>query len=223
MKPRTDKILRSSQSIGLKAAQTLYYAVGEYADTIGYPLTHLVTIDFARTTVLPTDLPAYLSHLFALLRKRLTRPARVIGSKVPATWSWILENSRNGRAIHPLDANTHNLHVHIAIHLPPSRVVEVQDYLSGRLSLVARTSRDRHALQVKSISAPLGLRRYFLKGTTPRWASRFGILKPRSQGLVPGNRSGTSRNLGPAARRASDRERGIRRRRPTMSERLKTP
>lgn len=204
----------TTQAIGLKGAQSIYYAVGEFADTIGLPLTHFVTIDFACTTIQPSAVPGEFQRLLTLMRKRLSRPARGAGDPVPATWAWVMENERNGRPIMTLSPNSHNLHAHIAIHLPANRVAEIRNFLRAHLTVFADPSKRNKVLRFAPVTRALGLRRYFLKGTTQRWARRFGVHSPKAQGLVPGPRSRTSRNLGPSARRATDRKLGIRRRRP---------
>jgi hypothetical protein len=206
-----------STGIGLKGAQSLYYAVGEYADTIGLPLTHLVTIDFACTTVDPHDIPRFLSRLLELLRKRLTRPPAGV-AKVRPTWVWVLENARGKRPIMVLSPEGHHLHAHLAIHLPPSRVAEIRAYIVQQLASVARDQRNDRILDFKPMTSARGLRQYLLKGTTEKWAARFGVPAPKAQGVVPGARSRTSRNLGPAARRATDRLLGIKRRRPRIAQ-----
>ena len=61
--------------------------------------------------------------------------------------------------------------------------------------------------------APL---RYLLKGTKPFIASKYGRgQEAEPQGIIIGRRADTSRNLGPTARRACDRELGIRRKLPS--------
>src|SRR5690606_41187226 len=53
--PRVGQYLvpRRSTFIGAKAAQSVYYAIGEQAERIGLPLTQHVTINFRLTDIYP--------------------------------------------------------------------------------------------------------------------------------------------------------------------------
>jgi hypothetical protein len=66
-------------------------------------------------------------------------------------------------------------------------------------------------IDIRPIDNEKGMRRYVLKGANQQWSRHFGAVSV-DQGLIIGRRSGTSINLGPAARMRLDRQTGIRRR-----------
>jgi hypothetical protein len=77
---------RTSTHIGGKAAQTLYYAVGEQAARIGWPLTILVTINYAATSLGPRLAPAAFQKLRQnYFNKWIKRPRRRCGPAAPPT------------------------------------------------------------------------------------------------------------------------------------------
>ena len=59
------------------------------------------------------------------------------------------------------------------------------------------------AIKHRRIYRVVGAKRYILKGMDPHFA-RIWKIRPSPQGNIVGRRSGFSRSLGPAARRAVD-------------------
>lgn len=206
-------VVHPSNRIGKKAAQTIYYAVGEQAQRIGLPLTHHVTINFSLTDVDPKTAPA----VFAKLRRNhfdkwARRPRQGTGTTFVPAYAYVFENSRNGRSFETLEpGDPHNMHVHWVLHLPPDRAHEFKMKLFEWLDGFCKTPSEARAIQIDDIYEPKGLRRYVLTGTDERWAARYGASH-ESQGLVVGRRTGTTMNLGPSARIALDRKLGVFRR-----------
>lgn len=211
-------MLRTSHALGYKASQTLYYAMHEHAARIGCPLTHWVTINFALTTVDPWEaVPVFQKIRKNHFNKWARRPGKNGGAAFQPTYAYVFENARDDEVFDEIGPGLpHNVHVHFAVHLPPSRVFEFET--RRILEWV-----DRHcdgtsaanAVQVKPIDdergGTMGLRQYVLKGSAEKVAPGFGVdAKP--QGAIIGKRSGVSVNLGPSARVELDRRLGIRRR-----------
>lgn len=202
-----------SMRIGKKAAQTIYYAVGEQAQRIGLPLTHHVTINFSLTDI---D-PATATTAFAKLRRNYfdkwaRRPRRGAGTAFAPAYAYVFENSRDGRPFETVaSGEPHNVHVHWVLHLPADRVYEFKMKMFEWLDGFCKVPSEARAVRIDEVYEPKGLRRYVLTGTDDRWAARYGA-QHESQGLVIGRRTGTTVNLGPSARLALDRKLGVYRR-----------
>ena len=207
-----------SHALGYKAAQTLYYAIGEQAERIGFPFTHSVTLNFSETAVDPWDAIG----VFSKLRLRrfapwLRRPRKFAGPAVPPTYAFVFENSKDKKPFLTMNpGDPHNVHVHWLVHIPTERAHDFGHRLYEWLEELGDgwvSSTAIHVRPVFNIPA-LGLRPYALKGTGEAWAEHFGA-KAEPQGLiVGGRRSGTSENLGNRARVTEDKRRGIFRRLP---------
>lgn len=200
-----------STHIGLKATRKLYYAIGEFAEAIGLPLNQYVTLNFALTDI-PADRAV---DAFRALRnmfiKWARRPRNGAGPAFIPTFAYAFENARDKKPIMSLGPD-HNVHVHWLVHVPPQRQTEFGMMLYEWLDSVCTHPSAKGAIDVApTILQTKSLRGYLLKGADPAWCDHFGAVHSK-QGLVLGRRTGTSRNLGPAARVAHDRKRGIRRR-----------
>lgn len=204
-----------STTIGHKAAQTLYYA-RQQAEHIGRDLNMLITINFAQTSI-PTEMA---TKAFERLRmnhfnKWCRRPKKGQGKPCEPTYRYYFENARDGEVFNEIgDGLPHNVHVHWEANIPANRqhefkllVMEWLDYIAGDLSAA-------NAVNIKSVFDGRFLRAYSLKGAAKKTADHFGAgYRQQDQGLIIGKRTGTSTNIGPSARRATDQARGIRRRR----------
>lgn len=203
---------RRSTFIGQKAAQSVYYAIGEQAERIGHPLTHHVTINFSLTDIDPTEAVAVFT---AIRRDRFDkwarRPRKGAGRAFVPAWAYVFENARDGIAFEEIGPGLeHNVHVHWAVHLPAERVHDFGHLMFQWLDEHCERPCEANAIKITTIGTPKGLRRYVLTGTDQKWAKHFGA-RYEPQGLIVGKRSGVSVNLGPSIRRAMDRARGIRR------------
>jgi hypothetical protein len=205
-------VVRSSTHIGYKAAQTLYYAVGEQAERIGLPLTHLITLNFSMTSIPPEDA----SNAFQRLRrshfnKWATRPRLRAGAAFVPTYAYIFENERDGIPFNVIaPGEPHNVHVHWLAHIPARRLHDLTLRLHGWLDAISEALCPAGTIDIRPIGNSKGLRRYGMKGVQETWAGRFGVTH-EPQGLILGRRSGTSTNLGRKARIDLDRQLGIRR------------
>jgi len=206
---------KGSMQLGLKAAQTLYYAE-EQARRIGFPLTLSVTINFSLLDVSPTDAVP----LFGRLRNQRYAPwarrppARHSTWSFDPTYSYGFENSRDAVPFNEPDGD-HNVHVHWAVHVPAPRQHHFEDELHRWIdSLIGFTDWPQSALKVKLIDKPGEVSRYLIKGAKKVVANRYGVKPDRvkPQGFIIGRRTGTTINIGPSARRALDKELGVSRR-----------
>lgn len=206
-------VARRSTHIGQKAAQTLYYAVGEQAGRIGLPLTHHVTINFSLTDIDPAQATA----VFTKMRRNhfdkwARRPRKNAGRAFVPAFAYVFENARDGIAFEEIGAGLpHNVHVHWAIHLPAERVHDFRMMMFQWLDRFCQNPCEANAIKITDIWTPKGLRRYVLTGTDKKWAAHYGA-NHEPQGLIIGKRCGTSVNLGRYARMSLDRKAGIRRR-----------
>ena len=111
--------------------------------------------------------------------------------------------------------DAHNVHVHWAVHIPADRF---HDFENSLWAWVEATSGGiiggAETIDVRPVHRTLN--GYLVKGTTPALATLYGPgQEAKPQGIIYGRRADTSRNLGPTARRALDRELGIRRQMPS--------
>ena len=112
----------------------------------------------------------------------------------------------------------HNVHVHLYAHIPPERMYDFRNQAYRWLDFVVGDVSAANAIKIDTISEDNGIVPYCLKGTQDQVAVHFGVKgksePARPQGLIMGGRrSGTSRNLAPAARKAMDKELKINRKR----------
>jgi hypothetical protein len=202
-----------SRHLGQKAAQTLYYAVGEQAERIGLPLTHHITINFSLTEIAPQDATTAFQKLrLSHFNKWAARPCRGAGEVFTPAHAYCFENERDGVAFDIIEPGApHNVQVHWLAHIPHARLHDFEMRVWGWVDTVGGRISPAGAIDIGPIFHEKGLRRYLLKGIAEPWAAQFGAAyKP--QGLIIGRRSGTSINLGRAARISLDRPLGIRRR-----------
>lgn len=208
---------RESHEVGFKAAQTLYY-VERHAERIGLPLNISITLNLSLLGIGPEEATA----VFGKLRKQRFSPwirrtaKRKSARPTPATYSYGFENVRDGKAISRL-TDPQNVHVHWAVHVPPAYAHAFKGKLHDWVTEIAGTTDwPAHALMSKEVTRAGDVATYPIKGARPAVADRFGVRETRvaPQGIIIGARTGTTRNLGPTARREEDRKRGIRRRSP---------
>jgi hypothetical protein len=205
-------VVRSSVHIGYKAAQTLYYAVGEQAERIGLPLTHLITLNFSMTSVPPENATNAFQRLrLSYFNKWATRPRLRAGAAFVPTYAYIFENERHGVPFNVMaPGEPHNVHVHWLAHIPARRLYDFTLRLQGWVDAVSGALCPTGSTDIRPIDNHKGLRRYGMKGVQEAWAGRFGVTH-EPQGLIIGRRSGTSANLGRKSRLDLDRQLGIRR------------
>jgi hypothetical protein len=150
-----------------------------FATRIGKPLTQFITIHWFKA-----DGSENADRRFARLRECAQK--WLVRKGVPLTCCWVLE------------APKQNVHSHMAIHLPPDLV----ESFSAMLSTWVGGNDVPGMIDVKPATT-LGWRRYLLKGVGPAGWDKFNIPHRHRvpQGKIKGKRSGTSQNLGPAARK----------------------
>jgi hypothetical protein len=206
---------RSSVKVGMKAAQTLYYAE-EQADRIGLPLKLSITINFSLMSTPPGEAVAAFSILrnqrFAGWIRRPTKGAK--GWATDPTWTYGFENSLDGQSFDDPEG-PHNVHVHWSVHVPEPRIYDFKGRLHDWITEIAGSNDwPENALSIKRITSH-GSTRYLLKGAMRVHAQHFGV-KPddvKAQGFIMGARTGTTLNIGPKARRGVDKKLGINRKR----------
>ena len=204
----------TSLKVGVKAAQTLYYAE-EQAKRIGLPLNVSITIMLSLLGVPPENATKAFGKLRnAQFAQWVRRP-----SKAYATWAatptntYGFENSREGVVFEDIEG-PHNVHVHWVAHVPPARFHDFEGQLYGWITdLAGSPDWPANALNVTRITLPGKVARYPLKGASVATALRYGVraedIKP--QGIIIGKRTGTTVNIGPSARIELDSKLGIRR------------
>lgn len=203
---------RATEWVGQKGAQTLYYAE-QQATRIGYPLNWSITINFSQLGVIPRDA----GQAFAKIRNQrfapwVRRPSKAAQMHAaPPTYSYGFENCRDGQALE-VDGEDHNIHVHWTVHVPFRR----QQHLEGMLHRwITQITRDPDwpvkALHLVPITQTGATARYPTKGARPETAKHFGVPEDKiaPQGIIIGQRTGTSRNIGPSARIRLDRRLGV--------------
>lgn len=210
----------SSVSIGAKAAQTSYYAE-EQARRIGLPFTHMVTINYAQTGIDPREATASFSRLRrSHFNKWAMRPGRSGGVAFAPTYAFAFENVRDGRPFMTIEpGDPHNVHVHWAVHIPPGRLADFERRIwSWVEATTGGIVGGEETIHIARSRAHLG--GYLVKGTSAALAEFYARgREAEPQGIIIGRRADTSRNLGPTARRALDRELGIRRQMPSRRDR----
>lgn len=178
---------RPSRHINRVPAVNIHHAT-RFAQRNDLPLNTMVTVNF-------TELGAegQASRLFLrLLSQRFApwlRRSAPIKTRPAPTYVWTLENAETTMAAHWL------------VHIPKGVRRAFAAKLSGWLESLSGSKPQGRTIQIKRVYNLIGARRYVLKGVNPAWASHLGV-RPSDQGVVNGKRSGFSRNLGPAARKA---------------------
>lgn len=207
--------VRATTLIGAKAAQTSYYAQG-HARRIGLPFTHVVTINYALTSVDPHQAVAAFSKLRRNhFNKWAGRPRDGAGPPVAPTYAFSFENARGGQAFMTMEpGDPHNVHVHWSVHVPAARFwdfkTSVWHWVEATTGGIIGGAETIHITPLGS--QPNG---YQIKGASPALLEVYGRgQKAEPQGIIIGRRADTSRNVGPRARRDMDRRLGIRRQMP---------
>ena len=179
---------RITKHIKRKVAQNIFDAL-RYASEQGVPLDHFVTI---RLSSSPADIAAdELACIRAKLRslyEYLARRQAQNASKL--AYIYVIENPQGA-----------DVHAHILLHIPP----ELADTFHRKLERIVR--------RVRGVCGPCDILikpvtpgtfqhavRYLLKGVDAESADHFHLEKTADQGEVHGQRAGTSRNIGLAAR-----------------------
>lgn len=199
--------MKTTAYIGKKGAQTLYYAA-KVAEYIRLPLNYFITINFSET-----DIPALqINTAFLKLKRQLTRWL-LLSSKhkeaIEPTFAWVFENCISGQGCDIIDEQ-HNIHVHLAIHIPEGYendiFAKVKSLLEKMTVINEKTVYLADTIENPSLS-------YFLKGCHPDYIDTYGRGREYIyQGIIPGDRrSGTTRNIGPEARKRMDEKLGIKR------------
>ena len=203
--------VRQSSHISGSAARNVYHA-SRYAKAIGgaqanraYPqatanaavsLNLLVTIDWSKTAT-------GIDNFHRLRNQRFCRWLRTRGIQL-------------GRDLRPhYIYSREQQHVHWEVHMPEELIEEFKDLLPRWITSLENTGtgpRKRSintaptmpdVVDVRAVNNTVGLRNYLLKGIDPRQAHRFGVKRTANQGIVTGRRTGVSRSLGSAARKAA--------------------
>jgi len=200
-----------SHVIGYKAAQTLYYALGEQASRIGLPLNTFVTINFEMTSIDPEKaVAAFQKFRDNHFRKWAKRPKKGQGAPYEPAFAYVFENATKTEAFEVIGPDCpHNVHVHLYAHVPSSRLYDFRARAREWLDYIAGEICPRGALDIQFVRLDKGIRKYCLKGAAAAVAGHFGVEKYSPQGVIRGKRAGTSQNLGRSARISLDRTLGI--------------
>ncbi len=176
--------------IGRRPAENALHAV-RFAREIGLPINTLLTISFI---ALDHD-DDQAGTLFRKLQVSMTR------------W-WRYQRQDKGRNIGPpVSIHAHanpagSRHVHVLLHLPPSIEVEFRGALAKRIGKWTGLKNLGDALHMEHIDTPGSVAKYALRGIDPAFGEYLHI-RPANEGRVTGRRTGTSRFVGKAARRAA--------------------
>lgn len=199
--------MKTTSYIGKKGAQTLYYAA-KVADYIHLPLNYFITINFSETDISALQI----NDAFLKFKRQLTRwllSSSKYKEAIEPTFAWVFENCISGRGCDVID-EYHNIHVHLAIYIPKGYedniVAKVKSLLEKITVINERTFYLANTIENPSLS-------YFIKGCHPDYIDIYGRGREYIyQGIIPGDRrSGTTRNIGPEARKRIDKELGIKR------------
>ncbi|MGA0607899.1 hypothetical protein ACO2Q0_18060 [Phenylobacterium sp. VNQ135] len=175
--------------IGRRAAENVLHAI-RYAGEVGRPINAHVTINFATLGIGDDAAGA----VFRDLQARLSR------------W-WRYERAK-GRDLGPLlGVHSHanpagSRHVHWMTHLPASIRGEFEAKTARMLRKITGVDDLKDALHVGDVETPGSLAKYILKGIDPAYAGYLHI-KPANEGIVSGRRTGASRAISRAARKAA--------------------
>lgn len=208
--------------VGPKAAQTNYYADMQAA-RLKLPINVRVTINFTLLGVEPEDA----TFVFRKMRssrfaKWVSRPRKGCGPAAPPTDYHGFENRRGDEVYRQIGPGLpHNVHAHWSMHIPTKRRRDFEAELQRWVNEMAgHGGWPVLALKVEDLTFGQAAK-YLNKGAKPPVARRYGANpeKISEQGMVIGRRTGTSRNIGPARRRADDAARGIDRRKTMLRSR----
>lgn len=201
--------------VGAKAAQTNYYADMQAA-RIGLPINLRVTVNLSLLGINPADA----TRVFRKMRSSrfspwIRRPRKGCGPAAVPTDYYGFENKRGDEVYKKIGPGLpHNVHAHWSLHVPPKRRRDFEFELHRWVNEIAGTKDwPENALRFEEITYWWPAR-YLNKGARPAIAARYGATLDTisEQGAIIGKRTGTSRNIGPARRRADDAAQGIDRR-----------
>lgn len=175
--------------IGRRAAENVLHAI-RYADEVGRRFNAHVTINFATIGIEEERAGA----IFRELQARLSR------------W-WRYERSK-GRDLGPLlGVHSHanpagSRHVHWMTHLPEGIWTAFGAKVAHLLRKLTGVDDLKDALHIGRVETPGSLAKYILKGIDPAYG-RYLHIRPANEGIVTGRRTGASRAIGRAARKAA--------------------
>lgn len=207
---------RLSMEIGFKGTQTLYYAQRQ-AERIGLPLNTLMTINFSHTDIAPWEaVPAFGRWRSNHFCKWARRPQKGQGKPFEPTYAYWFENKKGAEVYGDVSEGLpHNIHVQMYAHVPVERVFNLRGRAFEWLDFIAGSMSAAEAVKISLVKTDNGVMKYGRKGAGKAAAKRYGASDVRSpQGAIVGRRTGTSVNIGPAARIAMDKQLGIVRRMP---------
>lgn len=179
---------QATRYIKRKPAQNMFDAL-RYANELNLPLNHFVTI---RLTVEPADrAAAELSQIRGKLRSMYSYLAkRLEQGESTLAYIYAIENPEGA-----------DVHAHLLIHVPP----ELSPHFKNKVERIVRAVRGTYKARDVHITPITDGRfhsamQYILKGVDAETANHFHLEEIVDQGEVHGQRAGTSRNIGLAAR-----------------------
>ena len=181
---------RVTAQIGRKPAANIHHAT-RLAERIGCPLNQFVTINYSKTQCPPDDATAAFRDLLSDWFAR-----------------WLRRHPKNKKGVSPayvyaFEAAGGQIAVHWLVHVPKGLIREFWRLVPEWVAATAGPITSPAAIKHRRIYRVVGAKRYILKGMDPHFA-RIWKIRPSPQGNIVGRRSGFSRSLGPAARRAVD-------------------
>jgi len=207
-----------SIEIGWKGTQTHYYAEGQ-AINIGLPLNTQITLNFSLAAIQPWDATtAFGKWRTQRFNKWARRPCKGRGKAFDPTYAYVFENKKDPLVYNQIGSNLpHNVHVHMYAHIPAERIFDLRARAYEWLDAISGTISAKEAVKIQWVAEDNGIMRYSRKGANKAAAERYGVKDLQCpQGMIIGRRSGTSVNLGPTARRATDKKLGIVRLMPSL-------
>jgi len=135
------------------------------AESKGFPLNLLTTINFAQTDCPEHHTDRAFQHVRGSYQKWVTRPRKAAAThKAPPTFVWVIENG-----------NVVGLHAHWLLHVPSARQSEFRDKLPEWLESVVGQINSAQTIDIRPAYNPKGLEMYLLKGMYPSQAQSYGI------------------------------------------------
>lgn len=200
-----------STEIGWKGTQTHYYAEKQ-AENIGLPLNTKITLNFDLTSIQPWDATAAFGKWRTQrFNKWARRPCKGRGKAFEPTYAYVFENKKDPIVYNEIgEGLPHNVHVHMYAHIPAERLFDFSGRAYEWLDEMAGPISAQQAVKIQWVTEDNGVMQYDRKGASKAAAKRYGVKDLQCpQGMIIGRRSGTSLNLGPTARKATDKELGI--------------
>ena len=179
---------RKSHSIGRHPAVNIHHA-RRFAEDVGHAFNVHVSLNLSMCGFSPELASRVWQRLISQRFSPWLRRTALQDGELSPTYVWTLEAPHGGVGVHWL------------VHLPDRLVPLLKPKLVGWIKGLGGTL-PPGALAIGEIHNVIGMTRYVLKGIEPVWSAHLAV-RPVSQGMIIGKRSGFSRSLGPTSRKRS--------------------